>query len=128
MTADDVVTAVSVFWNAVTRDTFVTKPKIPSLPRVTLGNLINITFKRPNVESDGLPKRLQTEIRKVMIFSTMRQNEELLAFIFLPTLFQKYGYLALYKMYSFDKFITNFKNLDGASSCLSVQYTPGKLL
>jgi hypothetical protein len=95
---------------------------------VPLGNLINITFKRPNVESDGLPKLLQTEITNVIIFSTMSQNEELLAFIFLPTLFQKYSYPSLHTMYSFEKFITNFKNLDKATNCLLVQYTVGKLL
>ena len=58
----------------------------------------------------------------------MRQNEELLAFILLPTLFQKYSYLSLHKMYNFNKFTTNFKNLGGATNCLSVQYTAGKLL
>jgi len=45
----------------------------------------------------------------------MRQNEDSLAFIFFPTLFQKYSYLPLHKMYRFDKFITNIKNLDGAN-------------
>jgi hypothetical protein len=58
----------------------------------------------------------------------MRQNEELLAFIFLPTLFQKYRYLSLHKIYSFDKFVTNFKNMDGKINSLSVQHTAGKLL
>ena len=58
----------------------------------------------------------------------MRQNEEFLAFIFLPTLFQKYIYLSLHKIYSFYKFITNFKHLGGATNCLLVQYTAGKLL
>jgi hypothetical protein len=58
----------------------------------------------------------------------MRQNEELLAIILLPTLFQKYSYLSLHKTYSFDKLVTNFKNLDGATNCLSVQYTAGKFL
>lgn len=58
----------------------------------------------------------------------MRQNKELHAFIFLPTLFQKYSYLSLHKMHNFDKFITNFKNVGGATICLSVQCTAGKLL
>jgi hypothetical protein len=39
-----------------------------------------------------------------------------------------YGVSALHEMYNFDKFTTNLKILVGATSSLSVLYTPGKLL